>query len=468
MKRKRHQQTPARNGTSVPPLRAPRVDNPDAPDESFGAPAVSHTEAYGHVGSMALVAAALLLFVLCVVVGCIVRWRSPPGTWPAVHDIGLSFRLAAVAAVALTFSSCVLEWAGRLQRQGKFVRPQVGLAIVLMLGAVALGVRVQEYRTLHREGIRLWDARRALFNEADVYYVHAVKEQLKQRFEELENKRANRSDTFSSLDQQHFELVTTLQSSMVGWTEQEVGHWLDDTHQRRSLMNVMAYQIHPTARQRESMQDRVEMEKEDLSRRRQWLALLQDVCHERLALIRQRKEDESSSGTALSELSGEGGTSKESKRSDELAKEVRERLQRLGAGDWAFADAVLQDAVDNVMAGERLNQIHMTLANMDARATFVREFLDPLWADPAAPGLNRQFPFLRLPVSFPQARAWTASFILMTGLHSVLLVSGFFALLWRLGRRRMIFPEKGPCPTRWVWHATAAMSLLIFVAFYFV
>ncbi len=94
--------------------------------------------------------------------------------------------------------------------------------------------------------------------------------------------------------------------------------------------------------------------------------------------------------------------------------EVREKLKRLGGSEWSFADAVLQDAVDSVMAGERLNQINMALSNIDDRATFVREFLDPLCGDPSPPGLNRQFPFLRLPVSFPQARAWVASYVLMT------------------------------------------------------
>ena len=242
--------------------------------------------------------------------------------------------------------------------------------------------------------------RKAVFNDADVYYVHAVKERLKQLNRQLDDKQTNRPDIFRDADRQELELVTTLQLSMVGWTEQEVGHWLDDTQQRRAVMEVMAYQIHPVARQRESIRDRVEMETEELNRRRQWLVVLRDYCQRKLAMLQRRKEDRPPTGPASND---QAGVPDESEGSRELADEVRERLKRLGGSDWSFANSVLQDAVDGVMAGERLNQISTALSNIDARAAFVREFLDPLWADPTASGLNRRFPVLQLPVSFPQA-----------------------------------------------------------------
>ena len=95
----------------------------------------------------------------------------------------------------------------------------------------------------------------------------------------------------------------------------------------------------------------------------------------------------------------------ESESSRELANQVREKLKRLGGGDWAFADAVLQDAVDSVMAGERLNQINMALSNMDARAAFVREFLDPLCARSHCARIESAVPFLAAASQFsPGAR----------------------------------------------------------------
>ena len=75
--------------------------------------------------------------------------------------------------------------------------------------------------------------RNAVFNDADVYYVHAVKERLKQLFANWTTNKPTAPISSRDADRQQLELVTTLQLSMVGWTEQEVGHWLDDTQQRR-------------------------------------------------------------------------------------------------------------------------------------------------------------------------------------------------------------------------------------------
>jgi hypothetical protein len=312
-------------------------------------------------------------------------------------------------------------------------------------------------------GITLWRARKAVFNEADVYYVHAVKERLKQLNRQLDDKQTNRPDIFREGDRQELELVATLQLSMVGWTEQEVGHWLDDTQQRRAVMEVMAYQIHPVARQRESMRERVETEKAELNRRRQWLVVLRDYCQRKLALLQRRQADLPPTGPVSNDLAG---APDESEGSRELADEVREKLKRLGGSDWSFANSVLQDAVDGVMAGERLNQISTALSNIDARAAFVQEYLDPLWTDPTASGLNRRFPVLQLPISLPQARGWVGGYALVTLWHSLVLVSGLVAVLAQLCRSWASCPVLHSSPLRWLWHATAVMGLLIFVTLY--
>ncbi|MHB8970538.1 MAG: c-type cytochrome [Pirellulaceae bacterium] len=389
--------------------------------------------------------------------------ESPAGAWPSHHDIGLPGGLAAMGVVALILSSLVLELARRSWRRGKLLSARPALAVVLVLGSIVLALRVEEYRTLHVNGISLWHARSTVFNDADVHYVYAVKARLKQLFTALEDKRTNRPDIFSDADQQQLELVMTLQLSLVGWTEQEVGHWLDDTQQRRTVMEVLAYQIHPVADQRETIRDCVEMEKQELNRRRQWLTVLRDFCQRKLALLTPRKESRPPSGTASND---DPGAPVDSGDDREFVNEVREKLRRLGGSEWAFADAVLQDAADSVMTGERLNQINAALANMDARATFVGKFLEPLCNDPLLPGLNRQFPFLRLPVSFPRARTWVASYALLTSLHSLLLLSGLGVVLWRLCRPGMLRSERLPLPTPWIWHAMAAMGLLIFVLVY--
>ena len=72
-------------------------------------------------------------------------------------------------------------------------------------------------------------------------------------------------------------------------------------------MEVMAYQIHPVARQRESIRERVEMETEELNRRRQWLVVLRDFCQRKLAMFQRRKEDRPPTGTASNDRAGDAG-----------------------------------------------------------------------------------------------------------------------------------------------------------------
>ncbi len=159
MKRKRRQPGRARNERSVPQApRTPIVGHGSVHDTLPGSGAPISSRSQDGVGGIALVVAAVLLFAVCTVVGWILRWRSPPGTWPSSQDVGLSIGLAAVAAGTLLLSSFVLEGARRLSRQGALTTARLCLAAVLMLGGMALMLRVQEYWALHVNGITLWHA----------------------------------------------------------------------------------------------------------------------------------------------------------------------------------------------------------------------------------------------------------------------------------------------------------------------
>ena len=194
--------------------------------------------------------ASLLLFLVLVAVLCILRWRSTPGTWPTRDAVGLSVNLAAGGALALVVSSFALSYARRLLNRRQQLTGTSCLVAALLLVVFALSLRMREYRALYLDGLLLTSPRTSIFDDADLYYLHAVKERLKQLSRELEDRHNNRPHVFSDEDQRRLSLVTTLQNQMIGWTEQEVGHWLDDTQLRRGLIELMAFQIHPTADRR--------------------------------------------------------------------------------------------------------------------------------------------------------------------------------------------------------------------------
>jgi len=333
-------------------------------------------------------------------------------------------------------SSLVVYVARRALSSGRLRTGRMCLVAALVLAAFVLALRIREYRALVSDGVSPWNLRTSVFDDADVYYLHAVKERLRQLARDLESRLANRPASFSDADHRRLSVVTALQASLVGWTELEVGHWLDDTQLRRDLIEVVAFQIHPTARRRDAARRRVEVEQGDMLRRRQCFLVLRDYCRRPPSGDPQQAEG------------------------------LAEALRRLGAGQWAYADAVVGDVHDATMIGERLNQIELSLTSIDARGAFVREYLDPLWDAPAAPGLNRKFPGLRLPISLPQARAWTVSYALITGLHSVILLLAALTLLGPLLRRGLPAHDPPLASRARCWHATVAMGIVVFLCMY--
>ena len=224
---------------------------------------------------------------------------------------------------------------------------------------------------------------------------------------------------------------------MVGWTEQEIGHWLDDTQLQRELIELIAFQIHPTADRRDAAQERVEVERGDLNSRRQWFAALRDFCQQRSSVDERELLDDAVGEAAAARgqpvgLCGRSGPRRTRRDDDRRAAEPDQ------AGAWRAW----------------------------TREAFVREHLDPLWETPAAPGLNRQFPGLRLPVSFPHARAWAASYALVTFGHSAMLVLAACGLVWLLVRRGLASRSATLATTAAFWHSAAALGVVVFLVLY--
>ena len=281
MSRKRRRRTRQEPPAPVPAVpRASAVTAPASDVDAQADPRTSWAAVVSRYAGIVLSWCGTFVFVVLFAILGILRWRSAGHLADAagcgtVRDVGGRW-----TALALVISSLALHGAAQEDAHGG--RPGVGrlcLVCALLLALLALVQRALEYRQLYVDGFTPWDMRASVFDAADLYYAQAVKTRLNRLARSWRIGAPNDPD-FAEADHRQLDVVTRLQTSMVGWTEQEVGHWLDDVPLRRELLEVMAFQIHPTAHRRDVARERVEVEQGDLSRRRQWLAALRDFCRQ--------------------------------------------------------------------------------------------------------------------------------------------------------------------------------------------
>lgn len=435
MTRKRRQ----RNRTNPVAVSAAKAHAPAAEPKArpwLGRVLARITTSVGRYSGSVLYVVGMVSLVVLLAALVVIRLRSAPGAWPTRHEIGLSWSWIGAGALALVWSSVFVWGAQSALSRDRRRMTQLCLAAALLLMGSFLFLRGWEWRGYYVDGIEPWNLQASVFDEADVYYVHAVKERLRELARDLESRRARQAGAFTAAEERRLELVSTLQTSLVGWTEQEVGHWLDDAQLKRDLMEVMAFEIRPTPARRDAARRRVETEQGDLVRRRAWFAAVREYCRQQPAADARP------------------------------AAELAATLQRLGARQWAYAQAVVRDAGDATLIGERLTQIAAALGSIDARTQFVRAYVEPLWATPAAPGHNRRFPGLRLPVCFPQARAWVTGYALITSVHGALALWGTISLGGVLIRMRAGTPAPRLRPLAWRWHAVVALGGVAAAALY--
>ncbi len=423
-----------------------------------------------------LLAAAAAVFCWFVGVYLWWRWFAQAGAWPAPADVGLSTVAGLAGAGSLIAASVLVTLARRARGASARLAARVWLLSALVMGGLFVALRTWELRELYWDGLWQPDSLASPHDHPDIYYVQAVRQRLQRLFDQLEDLRTNHSDQFSAADAQRLELVTTLQANMIGWTEQQVGHWLEDLSQRRGLMEVVAYQVHPLAKGKVAAESALQQEDRDLARQRQWFAVLRDYCRQKSELHRTLRStspagDLPDGAKASSEPAAVSRPEKielRYKSLEEADLAVREKLQAMGLQEWAFARSVVVDTADGPMTGERLNQIEAQLAAMDARQVFVDEFVRPVLEKPATEGLNQKNRWLRLPVYFPCARRWTGSYLAVTGLHATLLACTVLLSLVMLFSLR-----PGGSAERWrliqsCWYAASLIAVTTLAMFYLV
>ena len=257
------------------------------------------------VGLTSLVCLIAVVIVFCGLIILLISMRWRTDTWPTAGDVGVVPLIGSVGAGLLVAASVVAWLARKAARSGNRLLANICLLLALAGAICFVLLRSHEYRNFHDLGIWQRSTDGPIHERADLDYVQAVRFRLADLFQELDDRRVNRPSEFSDEDAERLELVTDLQANMVNWTEQEVGHWAEDLQQRRAVMELVAYQIHPLARNQAAVTTSVQNQVRDLERQMQWFSILRDYCEEKSELLGQErkvsKTDTQESAAAASE-----------------------------------------------------------------------------------------------------------------------------------------------------------------------
>lgn len=421
---------------------------------------------FGQLIAKVFLAAVVTVFVG--LIGMLIKTWWVTDDWPVSTEVGLT-PLSGILGAGLLVATSAFAWiASWAAAGGRFSGARAALLVTLLVAGTMLGLRAVTYGDLYDRGLWQRSVVGPLYERAGIYYLHAVKQRLKDLFDTLEERRVETPNEFSDEDQERLDLVMRLQSDMVSWTEHQVGHWLDELDQRRAVIHLLAYQIYPRMAEQDQMQRYVQGKQRELERQRQWFALLEDYCEAKVDFIKPQTSAAKASG-AGEESGGKVDESEDAPRTvEELEEQLASDLKRLGLSNWAYAESIRKDTSDPALAYERLNQVRARKQSLDSRLVFLEEYVEPAVEDPAGGGLNVRESWLRLPVYLPAGTDWAGSFFPLTGLHSVLTV---FVMVISFVP---LFSRRGPSAAArwrsvmWWWHTTAATGIALFLLFYVV
>ncbi len=429
-------------------------------------------------------AAVIAVFCGLIMMQIAARWRTDP--WPTIADVGLLPVLGATGAGLLGAAGLAAWFACRMAYANRSVLARGSLLFALLCAGLFVGLRSYEYRELRAVGIWQRSLAGPIHQNADLYYAQAVRVRLAELFRELDTRRVERPSEFSDEDARRLELVDKLLKDMVAWTESEVGHWLDDLQQRRDLLAMVAYQVHPLARNQARVESSLQKQRQELARQRQWFRLLRDYCQAKTELLDQKRKvpaEESvatKSSNAVDAASAVEASAVEpdkvpvaklssvadSQEMIQLDRQWKAKFAGLGLSDWSYARSVLADSGNLSMAGERLNQVVAHLEAIDSRTAFLSETEESILGSPTKGGLNRMYHWIRLPICLPGGNAWASGFFALTSIHLLLL--GAAALL-SLGALFVRLDPVRLAPWRYArswWLVFSATGIATYLLFY--
>lgn len=136
----------------------------------------------------------------------VLRFGAPPGSWPHPEDVHLAEYVGAFNTFVLLCSSVTIVLALESAKHNQAAVAKGWLLATFLLGSVFLGVKAFEYKAKFEHGIYPAKPRSLIHDKADVYYVAAVRERLKDKRAVLDTRRAALEAERSAFETKKLEL----------------------------------------------------------------------------------------------------------------------------------------------------------------------------------------------------------------------------------------------------------------------
>ena len=428
----------------------------------------------------------------------VLRFGAPAGSWPGPHDVHLVETIGAFNTFVLICSSVTIVLALEAARSNSAALAKIWLLITFLLGCVFLGVKAYEYKEKFAHGIYPAKPRSLLHEKADIYYVQAVRLNLAERRDALQNKRAQLEQQNKKLtdeEEKNLALYNSLLTNLVQWTELTAAK-SDDPIVRREAMELMAeaiYPLHHTPdaqqhylaaldRQEKAIAEELAKVQEDsrgVRQQRQQLAGDLMMVQQELDALNQRKANLQEDLNRLQKPAAESpaqpdaappaadAAAAEGAQPADAAAQPSPEAQRLMDEIAAIDQEIIPQTQRQQELGIQVGKLDEQLTAADARAKVLtdrRDFLPDLRK--AEHGLNHAHEGLLLPMVIPSGNMWASTYFLLTGFHALHVLVGLIVfvvvLLYRLDSRRANMLEN----TGLYWHFVDLVWIFLFPLLY--
>ena len=185
----------------------------------------------------------IMFFAALIGMYIVIRFGSPPGSWPTPHDVHLVEIFGAANTFVLICSSVTVVLALEAAKVNKASQARMWMLITLVLGCVFLGVKAYEYKSKFSHGLYPAKPRSLIHEKSDLYYASAVRKSLAARQAELQLE-AGEDGSLPPEAQEEFSLCNTLLTGVVGWAEKGAAKSPDRVEKSRYL-TALADTIYP-------------------------------------------------------------------------------------------------------------------------------------------------------------------------------------------------------------------------------
>lgn len=335
----------------------------------------------------------------------VVRFGAPEGTWPTPHDVHLHEWIGAFNTFVLICSSVSIVLALEAAKANNSGTARRWIGLTLLLGCVFLGVKAFEYNAKFQHGIYPSQPRSLIHEKADVYYLSAVSDSLRQTVSSLEQKKADGA-TLSKEEEEKLAVATELSNSMAGWTLSKIAI-NPDSLENRLAIQVVASMVYPTSNASESvniyLRDQLEELKSNASQ-----------VEPKLVELRTQYEEVLAEEAPLQEQIDDWNRRK--KADEGITEEEQTQLDQLDSQ----MDSLLKDR--KIPVENEISEIEKPLEQAQGRIAVLEKYAT------SEHGINEDTA-LQLPMVIPSGNMWANTYFLLTGFHAIHVLVGLIVFL---------------------------------------